>query len=252
MVTCKLLGRTGNQMFQIAAVIGYAKKYGLEYHIPAHTQNDLKWKPMFTHLENPNYNSSLPLIKMEERGFHYNHLPAPPSKNCNIELNGYFQSYKYFSHCLDEVRKVFNIPYRITKDRVAIHVRLGDYKTLPDYHPIVTREYLVKAVNRLIEKGCRNFVIFSDEIDEALNLLDIQEEFHLHTFFDFTQGSSEFNDLSLASSCDHIIGSNSSFSLWMYYLNPNPNKIGIFPKRWFGPKLPHDTRDLIPENCIII
>lgn len=252
MVTCKLLGRTGNQCFIIAAVIGYAKKHGLEYHIPAHTQNDEKWKPMFTHLENPNYNPGLPKIKIEERGFAYNHLPAPPFKDCNIELNGYFQSHKYFDHCIEDVRKAFLLPYKRLEGWAAIHVRLGDYKTLPEFHPVVTREYFLKAVNYLIDKGCVNFIVFSDEIDEAFKLLDIQGEFNVHTCFDFTQSTTELNDLSLGSSCDHIIGSNSSFSLWMYYLNQNPDKIGVFPKRWFGPKLPHNTKDLYPDNCIIL
>lgn len=251
MVTCKLLGRTGNQMFQIAAVIGYAKKHGLEYHIPAHTQNDEKWKPMFTHLENKNYNPALPKIQIEESGFAFNHLPAPPFKDCNIELSGYFQSHKYFDHCLEDVRKAFNIPYNRQEGWTAIHIRLGDYRSLPDFHPVVTKEYLLNAVNLLIENGCTNFVIFSDDMPEASNILNSETQPD-HTLFDFSRCKFEKEDLSLGSSCDNIIGSNSSFSLWMYYLNPNPDKISIFPKRWFGPKLPHDTKDLYPENCIIL
>ena len=252
MVTCKLLGRTGNQMFQIAAVIGYATKHGLEYHIPAHTQNDEKWKPMFTHLENPNYNPALPKIKIEERGFAYNHLPAPPFKDCNIELSGYFQSHKYFDHCIEDVRHDLGIPYREQAGWTAIHIRLGDYKNLPDFHPVVTKEYLSKAIKILIGKGCKNFSIFSDDMHEAYEILDLQNWLPDHTYFDFTQSGDELNDLMIGSSCDNIIGSNSSFSLWMYYLNQNPGKIGIFPRRWFGPKLPHDTKDLYPENCFIL
>lgn len=251
MVTCKLLGRTGNQMFQIAATIGYAKKHGLEYHIPAHTQNDEKWKPMFTHLENKNYNPALTKIKIEERGFTINHLPAPPFKDCNIELSGYFQSHKYFDHCIEDVRKAFNIPYERQEGWTAIHIRLGDYKSLPDFHPIVSREYLLNAINVLLEKGCKNFAIFSDDMTEAARILNSEVQPY-GTLFDFSLSSTIGNDLALASSCGNIIGSNSSFSLWMYYLNPNPDKIGIFPKRWFGPKLPHDTKDLYPENCFIL
>jgi len=252
MVTCKLLGRTGNQMFQIAAVIGYATKHGLEYHIPAHTQNDEKWKPMFTHLENPNYNPGLPKIKIEERGFTYNHLPAPPSRDCNIELSGYFQSHKYFDHCIEDVRKAFLLPYERKIGWTAIHVRLGDYRSLPDFHPVVTKEYLLESVKMLREKDFTNFMIFSDDIDEAEELFDEPSQ-PSGTLFDFSKcENNELVDLMLASSCDNLIGSNSSFSLWMYYLNQNPDKIGIFPKRWFGTKLPHNTKDLYPENAIIL
>lgn len=252
MVTCSLLGRTGNQMFQISAVIGYAKKHGLEYHIPSHTQNDEKWKPMFTHLENKNYNPALPKIKIEERGFTFNHLPAPPFKDCNIELSGYFQSHKYFDHCMEDVRKAFQIPYDRKKGWTAVHIRLGDYKSLPDFHPVVTKEYLLASVKQLHEKGFRNFMIFSDDIDEAEELFDESLQ-PSGTVFDFSQcGNNILFDLMAGANCDHIIGSNSSFSLWMYYLNPNPDKIGIFPSRWFGPKLPHNTKDLYPENCVIL
>lgn len=265
MVTCKLLGRTGNQCFIIAAVIGYAKKHGLEYHIPAHTQNDEKWKPMFTHLENPNYNPGLPKIKIEERGFAYNHLPAPPSKDCNIELSGYFQSHKYFDHCIEDVRKAFLLPYFQRKNISAIHIRLGDYKNLQEFHPVVTSEYLKKAIRVLYENDNPEFVVFSDEIEGAKqmiqdcfpNLIKLPPFLGLYDpetriSFLFADCIDEISDLISASCCDHIIGSNSSFSLWMYYLNQNPGKIGFFPKRWFGPKLPHNTKDLYPENAIIL
>jgi hypothetical protein len=240
-------------MFIIAATIGYAKKHGLEYHIPAHTQDDSKWKPMFTHLENPRYDPSLPKLKIEERSFSYNYLPSPPVKGCNIELSGYFQSHKYFSHCLDEVRKAFNIPYKYRPGCTAIHVRLGDYKNLQEFHPVVSREYLQEAMMIMISKKCHHFIGFSDNQTEAFNLVDAEHFIPEPSIIvDFSREADVLEDLSRGASCDHIIGSNSSFSLWMYYLNPKPDKIGIFPKRWFGPKLPHDTKDLYPDNCIII
>jgi len=259
MVTCKLLGRTGNQCFIIAAVIGYAKKYGLEYHIPAHTQNDAKWKPMFTHLENKNYNPALPKIKIEERGFAYNHLPAPPFKDCNIELSGYFQSHKYFDHCIEDVREAFSLntgENDITSEylKVAIHIRLGDYKNLPECHPIITKEYLKAAMSFFATKAEHDFLLISDDYEEALKM--IPKGFTVYyqppNRTIYNDDENILIDLMTGINCDHIIGSNSSFSLWMYYLNQNPDKIGIFPKRWFGPKLNHDTKDLYPDNCIIL
>ena len=35
-------------------------------------------------------------------------------------------------------------------------------------------------------------------------------------------------------------------------MNKNPSKIVIAPKKWFGKALPHDTKDLLPENWIKI
>ncbi len=50
--------------------------------------------------------------------------------------------------------------------------------------------------------------------------------------------------------CKHNIVANSSFSWWGAWLNKNPNKIIIAPKKWFN--VAKDTSDLIPENWIRI
>jgi hypothetical protein len=58
-------------------------------------------------------------------------------------------------------------------------------------------------------------------------------------------------DLCLMSMCDHNIIANSSFSWWGAWLNNNPNKKVVAPKKWFGPAYTHNTKDLYPESWII-
>jgi len=52
--------------------------------------------------------------------------------------------------------------------------------------------------------------------------------------------------------CDNNIIANSTFSWWGAWLNKNPTKLVITPKRWFGSGVNHNTIDLIPETWTTI
>ena len=68
----------------------------------------------------------------------------------------------------------------------------------------------------------------------------------------FVEGHSEVEDLWLMSLCKHNIIANSSFSWWGAWLNNNPNKKVIAPKKWFGDHVNLNTSDLLPESWIKI
>lgn len=250
MVTCELMGRLGNQLFQIAATIGYAKKIGMPYHIPAHTLNDSIWPPVFTNLTNEYFNplqQSLPLVEPS-----HSYCEFPPYINSTFPITfivkGYRQSYKYFEHCIDEVRKAAGVVNLLNPDSCAVHMRFGDYRNYPDKHPIMPKEYFDSAIDEMYTHGIKDFVFFSDEPDECHKYI---ASCHLPirgVVYDSQNALESFLQLC---TYENAIISNSSFSLMAAILCPAPE---IFKKiispdhtQWFGSGNAHlDTRDMIP------
>lgn len=247
MVTTKLYGRTGNQMFQIAAAIGYAKKYGHSWHIPRFTVNERVWPKAMRHLNNP---------PISTRGFHiwkekshgYEEIP----EFNRVILDGYFQSEKYFNHARKEVLDAFNIPWQPLKEFVSIHVRRGDYLQYSDKHPSVGYDYIRDAVLMMVEKGYKSFVVCSDDLRWCRDNLKGLRIYGCE--FTYSENTDPIQDMALMSCCAHQIISNSTFSWWSHWLNDNPEKICIAPKQWFGPGNAHlETKDIYFEkNCIVL
>lgn len=248
MVTTILRGGLGNNLFQIAAVLGYALKHNIDYCIPTKIENP--------HLQDQRVFYSKNLIycnidltnsyTYKEPFFHYQEIPKINADV--IVLDGYFQSWKYFDEYRNEILKILDIPYEKNKGSISIHYRLGDYRNLQDFHPPVTLGYIHAAINYFKDLGYKKFIVFSDEIDFCFDNI-IQPE---DCIFKFSMGRNELDDLILMSGCEGQICSNSSYALWGAYLNRNENKRVVMPQKWFGNALPNDTKDLYFPNSIII
>jgi hypothetical protein len=250
MISCKLYGRTGNQLFQIAATIGHAWKYGYKYAFPQFTENPDIW---------PKVEVTLPVLKDTEtftgehkEPFHkYSEIP----KMDNIILDGYFQSYKYFQDILPILSKLLNFSNVTIWNTIALHIRRGDYLLYPDKHPILPMSYYQTAIEYIISKEPRrifDIIVMTDDPDWC------RENVTLDKFgFDVQIRSSKIpeQDLKVMAKCQHNIIANSSFSYWAAILNPNPQKIVITPvyTKWFGEGNKHlDTSDLLPNEWIQI
>lgn len=241
MVTCKLMGGMGNQMFQIAATIALAFRSDSDYGIPA-TFSDAKRKIAFGHF--PLASERDARFFYREPSFTYNEIPYQDG----ICIDGYFQSEKYFSDFRKGVIDAFGLSYEKNKGVVSIHIRRGDYMELEQFHPFVSQEYITDSIYHFYAKGYKNFLVFSDDMDWCRKTLS-GTNFPLCRF-QYSNGKSESDDIRRMSGCEHNIIANSSFSWWGAWLNRNPEKIVIAPKRWFGKSMNHDTKDLIPENWI--
>lgn len=174
-------------------------------------------------------------------------------KDNYIYFEGYFQNEKYFNSLRDSLLKHFSLKEPLNEknqsilsqikqtNSISIHVRRGDYITL-DYankiHGVCPIEYYEKAI-KYISQRVENphFFIFSDDINWVNENLKIQ---YPYTVIDFNQNKG-WLDMNLMKNCKHNITANSSFSWWGAWLNENPDKIVIAPKKWLAKKQKCDT-----------
>lgn len=237
MVTCDLIGRMGNQMFQIATTAAHAWRVGKPFAFPDTAQGSYTGETYFHHLPKVRRGAFFP--KYTERSHRYS---AIPSNLTNVKLHGYWQSEKYFNEYREKVIDLFNISTQEDmRHYVAVHVRRGDYLEMAEKHPTVSRKYIQES----IEYIGKDFepLFFSDDIKWCMDNFN-------GSFYDNTN---PLESLSAMSSCSHHIIANSSFSWWGAWLNSNPDKIVIAPKVWFGPGNAHlDPTDIYCENWIVI
>lgn len=267
-ITLHPIGRTGNIMFQTAAAIGYAKKYGVTWGVPSDTREVPHFHNMFPNLpradgsykrymEHPHAHCDKHGMHFDECHFNYHEIPKQPNP---VKLVGFFQSWKYFENAQDEVREAFKLKdYPEYRDYVSIHVRRGDYVQHAGSFPPIDNNYLLHATDvtdRLwiigkdgLKTQAKKHLVFSDDIAWC------KEYFKKYgDSFEFSEGRNEFEDLSIMASCSHHIIANSTFSWWGAYLGHNPERMIISPSckrgNWFGMEsgVKHDCIDLLPPN----
>ncbi len=251
MVSTRLFGRLGNNLFQYAAAIGLSIRDNVPYCIPLNTANNNVWKPY--RFPGVNYcDKELSGFIYKEPEHSYREIPKFDE---DVTLEGYWQSEKYFSHCRPEIIKAFGFDdIETVNDVCSIHVRRGDYLLLPTKHPTVTPVYLTKAIMYMVEKGYRKFKVFSDDIPYCRNFFGNEILFG-DLDFEFSEGKSEIEDLREMAACGSNIIANSSFSWWGAWLSPNPNKKIICPHEdnYFGPDNKNlDVSTLLPKDWMRI
>lgn len=237
--------RLGNQMFQIAAAVGLAEKYGDKVAFPQWDYAKY-FNGDFTPVD---FNPNSVYVQNE---FHYNPIPYKE----DMAIQGYFQSEKFFGHCKKKIKSVFSFEDKLKENAsefnrylcpdgenriCAIHVRRGDYLKYPDHHPQQNLNYYKNAMQQM---GNRIFLLFSDDIDWCKE----QEVFSECVLF---RGLDDWFSLAVMTDCDDFIIANSSYSWWGAWLGSNPTKKVIAPKTWFGPAYASwNTKDIYCEGWI--
>ncbi|MFH1461878.1 MAG: alpha-1,2-fucosyltransferase [bacterium] len=285
MIITKLQGGLGNQMFQYAIGRFLAQKNKTELKLDLSFYCNKQNEPQRIYsLENFNIKENIATQKEIEdfekyknksgwkhffyKSFFTNDSIYVKEKQFNFDpkvlktydnsyLDGYWQNEKYFKSIENIIRENFtlknklpdNLQNILTKiknpNSISLHIRRGDYVNKENYN-VLPIEYYNEAIKIITEKNSDiHLFIFSDDIVWAKN--NLNTEFPIT----FIYGNKDYQDLILMSLCKHNIIANSSFSWWGAWLNSNPNKIVIAPKKWFN-KTEINTEDLIPKSWIKI
>lgn len=164
-------------------------------------------------------------------------------------VDGYWQHVYYFKSIEKIIREEFTFKNPISlkskslleeiksKNSVCVHIRKGDYVSIDlnsQKFNILGARYYELGIKFIKEKFSHfHLYIFSDDLEwckKNINFGDVD-----HTFVTSEYEGEKMRDyLELMINCKHYIISNSTFSWWAAWLNNDPNKIVITPKKWIN------------------
>lgn len=252
-------GRIGNQMFQVASLIGIAYKKDL---IPIiHTSCALTtWFDLPNLFNQKPWNSSV--FTLKKSGFYEKEIEKLDI-NLNWTLDGFFQSWKYFEGAENIVGRMFTFKTEIHDKisvilkavplqgaiKVCVHIRRGDFLTPAHTNAgfsVAPLSYIHKAMDFFRNSSSSiGFIILSDDLLWCKKHLQGNDT----VFSPFT---SPGLDLALFKLCDHAIVTSGSFGWWgawitggttIYYsgypqkgtkLGERINQSDYYPNNWIG------------------
>lgn len=243
-------GGLGNQLFQYAAGLQWARRSGSELLLDASwfdtyaRDDDGFW---MRHLMAPVRLATASDLARVKDAAHVQDLSVLDrvvlEGTGDVLLRGFWPSHVYFESVADEVRDLYRLRNpeiaayaerylarlrRPGSDLVALHVRRGDNRQRYNmnryklHHP----EYYRRAA-RLFPRGT-TFLVFADtkvDIEWCRDNLDIGPGYRL----EFSEAHQMLFDFALIQGCDHAILSVSSFSWWATWLGQRPGKVVICP-----------------------
>lgn len=211
------LGRLGNQLWQVASLLGIANKYKATPCIPT------TWSYKSNFNIPDAYYSDVDATKTVTEGYyHYNPKVVPDGHYDTVCVKGYFQSEKYFEEIRDKIKEWLKpAPYPVKDNSVGVHVRRGDYVGNSAYTQL-NADYYLAVIDKYFNGSKYVFYITTDDVAYAKQHF-IGDKFII-------EERSAVDDLRVLSSCEHHILAPSSFSWWGAYL-AKPGGINIRPKR---------------------
>lgn len=250
MITCNFSGELGNNLFQLATLINLSKQYNYEYCIPDYRNfwnssinNKLEINELFSHkfeYKNLDVKKYVHTDSLEYANPNFSHrYNEIPIISDNTQLNGHFQSKKYFKniqldlksiyfkfddHLIEYVRSLYNINFKKT---AILHVRHGRdrYKNC-QYAKSFSQfndKYYKNSTSYLSSNyDIENLLVISDDIEWVKTNIKIENLIYV-------EHNSNIEDFVLFSLCKYNILGNSTFSWWASFLNIYDDCVKIIP-----------------------
>lgn len=188
----------------------------------------------------------------------------------NIKLRGYWQSWKYFEHVKDKIRRDFRFKKNIRtiingtleelrlvypgRKIIGIHVRRGDMAETEKYeygYTVAPMSYIEKAMAYMEEKFGNDvvYVVASDDLRWCRNNIvkKFNKEIRLTPFRDVKL------DMALISHCDHVILTVGSYGWWSAWL---ANGTTTYYSKWPRPgsqlEYKVEKKDYFPPDWVAL
>lgn len=231
------LGRLGNCLHQIAATVGIARLVDRPVVLPP-----WEYSPFFSIPEDWFAEWGDPRLSQAEDS-----VPLAcglwPDPKPALRWVQYLQSPSLWTEVADEVRAIFwpspraqavldSLP-EPDDDDVAVHVRRGDYLTMPDYLPVLDLGYYDEAFREHVAHGLRIFDLFSDDPDWCRGRFGSWPVVSMQADGD---EPTDWLDLFRMARYRNLVIANSSYSWWAAFL-AGPEATVCYPSPWFGPKI---------------
>jgi len=132
-------------------------------------------------------------------------------------------------------------------ERIALHIRRGDYQKTNFYVDLTTNGYYDRALAMFPNQ---KFLLFCADRQPISN--DISDKKWCNDWlmsksvnFEVWDGKDEIDDFNAMAACKGMIIANSSFSTWAAFVNPNPDKKIVAPKEYYSDGV---ERTVLPKN----
>ena len=282
---CGYHRRLGNTMFSFAAALGIGKLNNLTAVVERSSplvETFRILEPISIDMDNTMAYTSVNYFEYGRRGSAYdrgtrNLFEVIRSQPNHVQLQGYFQSWRYFDNVVDRVRQNFVFHEHILSEaklflssvkptawkendvdftRVGVHVRRGDLVMIPRIHQfgytVATADYFHSAMKYFAERYYHvQFVVCSDDIEWCHSSLPTAADIGSNVNIVFSENRSPKVDLAILAHCNHTVMSVGSFGWWAAWL---ANGTTVYYADWPRPfsRLEYhvDKNDYFPKHWI--